>query len=165
MRAVGRVGHQQPDAVASEAAGLGRRRGLERARQLERQRAHDAPRRHELARPVAPAGQLALDQLEQARDAVLGRRPVGDVLAGERLLVHPRAHVARVDGVDAQLRMLGGEDRGQLLERRLRGAVAAPALVGLDRRVGGDVDDRAARRRCSGSASWISASGASTLTA
>ena len=42
------------------------------------------------ARAVAPARQVALDQREQPGDAVLGRRPVGDVLARERLLVHAR---------------------------------------------------------------------------
>ena len=36
------------------------------------------------------------------------------------------------------------EDRGELLERRLRRAVAAPALVGLDARIGGDVQHRGA---------------------
>ena len=41
-------------------------------------------------------------------------------------------------------RMLGGEDPRQLLERGLRRAVAAPALVGLDGGVGGDVEDHRA---------------------
>ena len=48
---------------------------------------------------------------------------------------------------DPQLGMLGGEDRRELLERGLRRAVPAPALVGLDRGVGRDVHDRAAARR------------------
>jgi hypothetical protein len=57
--------------------------------------------------------------------------------------VHPRVHVARVDGVDAQVGPLGGEHGRELLERRLRSAVAAPARVGLDGRVGRDVHDPA----------------------
>ena len=64
----------------------------------------------ELGCPVAAARQRALDQREQPGDAVLRRRPVGDVLARERLLVHLGAHVAWVDAVDAQPRVLGGED-------------------------------------------------------
>ena len=47
----------------------------------------------------------------------------------------------------AQLGLLGGEHRRQVLERGLRRAVAAPALVGLDRGVGRDVHDRARATR------------------
>ena len=110
-RAVAAPGDEQPDVVAREPARLGRLVGLERRRQGEGRRArHHAGTPVELAGPVAPAGQVALDQGEQAGHARLGRRPVGDVLAGERVLVHLRAHVAGVDRVDAQLRVLGGED-------------------------------------------------------
>jgi hypothetical protein len=66
---------------------------------------------------------------------------VRDVLARERLLVRLRAHVARVDAVHAQLRLLAREDRSQLLEGGLRRAIAAPALVWLDRRIRGDVEN------------------------
>ena len=78
-----------------------RRAGLESRGEREVQRAH--ARAHQLARLVAAAREVALDQREQAGDAVLGRRAVGDVLARERLLVHARVHVAGVDGVDAQV--------------------------------------------------------------
>ena len=58
--------------------------------------------------------------------------------------MHARVHVAGVDRVDPEAGLLGGEHACELLERRLRGAVAAPAFVGLDGGVGGDVDDAAA---------------------
>ena len=72
---------------------------------------------------------------------VLGLGTVGDVLAGEGVLVHLGAHVARVDAEHAEVGSLGAEDGGELLEAGLGGAVGAPALVGLDRRVRGDGDD------------------------
>jgi hypothetical protein len=55
--------------------------------------------------------------------------------------VQRRVHVAGVEGVDGELRALGAEHVRELLERGLRRAISAPALVGLDRGVGGDVDD------------------------
>ena len=58
--------------------------------------------------------------------------------------MHLGAHVAGVDGVDAQVGALDAEDRRPLLERGLGGAVAAPAVVGLNAGVGGDVENRAA---------------------
>jgi hypothetical protein len=61
--------------------------------------------------------------------------------------VHARAHVAGIDGVDAQRRVLRREDRRELLQRGLRGAVAAPAGVGLDGGVGGEVEDPPALRQ------------------
>src|SRR4051794_5260259 len=63
------------------------------------------PSRHLLG-DIATAGQVALDQAEQAGNAVLGRRAVGDVLVGKRLLVHLRPHVTRVDRVHPQARLL-----------------------------------------------------------
>ena len=93
--------------------------------------------------PVAAAGRPVVDQPHQAGDLLLGRRPVADVLAGEGVLVHPGPHVARVDPVHAHPVLLGRQHPAELLQRRLGGAVAAPALVALDRRVGGHVDDRA----------------------
>ncbi len=98
------------------------------------------------ARGSGRSGGRSLDQPEQARHALLRRWAVGDVLAREGILVHLRAHVARIDGVDPQRRVLLGEDRRELVERGLRGAVAAPARVRLDRGVGAHVDDRAAVR-------------------
>ena len=121
-------------------ARLGRRVGLEALGELEgglRAQARDL----QVGVAVAPAGQVAGEQGEERGHALLGRRAVGDVLAGERRLVHRGVHVARVEGVDGEVRALGAEHVGELLERGLRRAVAAPALVGLDRGVGGDVDD------------------------
>ena len=100
---------------------------------------------HQFLRSVATARLVAFEQVDEPGDRDLGQRPVGDVLVGERLLVHLRAEVAGIDPVDPKVGMLGGKDRGQLLERRLRRAVAAPALVGLDRRVRRDVDDATTR--------------------
>ena len=57
-------------------------------------------RRHEVIDPIAPTRQLTLDQ----RLGGPGRSPpagsVRDVLTRERVLLHLRAHVAGVDGVD-----------------------------------------------------------------
>ena len=52
-----------------------------------------------------------------------------------------RAHVAGVDAEHAEVGALGAEDGGEVLEAGLGGAVGTPALVGLDRGVGGDGDD------------------------
>ena len=129
------------------------------------ERAHARHAGASIARLVAAARLVALDQGARTRARFLGRRPVGDVLAGERLLVHLRAHVAGVDGVDAQLRAARRRGpRVELLERGLRRAVAAPALVGLDGGVGGDVDDRRARAAAAAARAATSASGAMTLT-
>jgi hypothetical protein len=59
--------------------------------------------------------------------------------------VHVGGHVTGIDGVDAQVRMLGGEDGGELVQRRLARAVTAPALVGLHSGVGADADHAGAR--------------------
>ena len=61
----------------------------------------------ELACPVAAARKRALDQRQQAGHARLWQGQVRDVLTRERLLVGLGAHVARVDAVHAQLRLLG----------------------------------------------------------
>ena len=79
-----------------------------------------------------------------AGHARLGLGAIGDVLAGEGVLVHLRAHVAGVDAEHAEVGSLGAEDGGELLEAGLGGAVGAPALVGLDGGVRGDRDDRGA---------------------
>ena len=55
--------------------------------------------------------------------------------------MHLRAHVAGVDAEHAEVGAFRPEDGGEVLEAGLGGAVGAPALVGLDRRVGGDGDD------------------------
>src|SRR5258708_26305394 len=77
---------------------------------------------------IAAAGQLTFEQLDQSRNRDLGRRSIGDVLSRKCLLMHLRAHVAGIDAVHAQLEMLGGEYRGELLECRLRRAVPAPTF-------------------------------------
>ena len=79
-------GHQ-PDLVTGDPARFRRGGRLERPAGLERERAHARTSASSFA-PVRPLGIAALDQREQARNAVLRRRTVGDVLAGERLLVH-----------------------------------------------------------------------------
>ena len=99
-----------------------------------------------------PLGGRLGEQAAQGGHDGLGLGPVGDVLAREGLLVHRRAHVAGIEPVDPHVGLLGGEHVATLLERRLRRAVAAPALVALDGGVGRDVDDRAAEARSSGSA-------------
>ena len=70
--------------------------------------------------------------------ARLGSGPVGDVLTGEGVLVHLGAHVAGIDDEDAQVAEFDGEHPAGVVERGLRRAVDAPALVGLDRGIGGD---------------------------
>ena len=67
----------------AQPARLGRLVGLEGSAAA-RRRAARSGRRPQVARAVAAAGQVALDQREQPGHAVLGRRAVGDVLAGER---------------------------------------------------------------------------------
>ena len=89
---------------------------------------------------------VTVDQGEEPRHAVLRRRTVGDVLAGEGVLVHLRAHVAGVDAQHPEVGALDGEDPADVVQRGLGGAVAAPALVGLDGGVGRDVDHDGARR-------------------
>ena len=71
----------------------------------------------------------------------LGLGAVGDVLAGERVLVHLGAHVAGIDDEDAEVGSLDREHAAGVLERGLRRAVAAPSRVRLDRGVGRDVHD------------------------
>ena len=143
--------------AAASRPSAGPRRARARAPRAARvPRARPGGRRRERSRaapgrdPPPGSGRSAASpsiSAQQAGHALLRRRAVGDVLAGERLLVHAGAHVAGVDGVDAQLRVLGGEHRAELLERGLGGAVAAPAGVRLDPGVGGDVEDAAAGAR------------------
>src|SRR5919199_5401797 len=90
---------------------------------------------------VASARQVSPQQLDQPGHALLRQRAVAYVFVGERLLVHPRPHVTRVGPVHAQIRILGGENAGELLEGGLARAVASPALVGLDGGVARHVND------------------------
>src|SRR5207249_4136562 len=66
-------------------------------------------RNRELLHAVASADGPIFEEREEAGDAVLRRRAVADVLAGERFLVHLPTHVARIHPVHADLRILGGE--------------------------------------------------------
>src|SRR3712207_8622749 len=57
--------------------------------------------------------------------------PYTTLFRSERGLLHGGRHVARVDGVDAQLRVLHPEDGGEVAQCGLARSVAAPARVGL----------------------------------
>jgi hypothetical protein len=59
--------------------------------------------------------------------------------------VHLCAHVAGIDDEHAHVGLLDREHRRDLLERGFRRAVTAPVVVGLDGRVGRDVQDGAVR--------------------
>src|SRR6185437_2068226 len=80
---------------------------------------------------VATRCRTSIEQPEQRRYHGCRLRPVADVLTGEGGLVHLGTHVARVNGVDPKVGLLGGEDRAELIERGLGRAVAAPTRVGL----------------------------------
>ena len=150
------VRDHHPDRVARDAARLGRPGRFPHRRH------------HRFTSSLAakrPLDRPFVQQRAQRRHHGLGQRTIGDVLAGERLLVHLRAHVAGVEGVHAHLRFLGREDVAELFQRGLRRAVPAPAFVGLAPGIGRDVHDGAVRRvAASGSASWTRPSGATTFT-
>ena len=96
-------------------------------------------------RGAVPAARQPLgDQPGEGGHHRLGPGPVGDVLAGEGLLVHVGAQVARVGPPHPDGEFLGGQDVRGLLQGGLGRAVAAPPRVGLHRRVRGDVQHRAA---------------------
>ena len=86
-----------------------------------------------------------MDEGEDPGDGDVGRRSVGDVLAGEGGLVHVGAEVAGVDAEHGHVGLLLGQHPGEVLEGGLRRAVAAPALVRLGGGVRGDGDHRAVR--------------------
>ena len=122
----------------------GRDRDLEGRR---RQGAHGtAPADDQVGGAVAPARAVAPDQLQERGHDGRGLGPVGDVLAGERGLVHRGAQVAGVDRPHGQRGELDRQHRPEMLERGLAGAVAAPPLVGLDRGVRRHVEDARVRR-------------------
>ena len=85
------------------------------------------------------------ERREPARHPVgLGeRRRIG---VGDRVGVHARVHLARVDRDDPHARALelGGQDAPEVIVRRLRDAVRAPARVGRDRGVRAHVHDEPA---------------------
>ena len=162
------AGHQHPALVAGQTSRFGGVVASRLGREFERP---DGAQRRSAgscrsAARKRPLGRSVVEQREQRRARrSRGLGTVGDVLAGEGVLVHLRAHVTGVDRVHAQRRLLGGQHRGELVQGGLRRAVAAPALVRLDRGVRRDVQHRAGR--CSaraGAAAWTRASGATTLT-
>ena len=112
-------------------------------REVEQDRHRPAPASRS-ARRMRPDGGASASSRQEGGHHRVGQRPVADVLAREGLLVHPGAQVARVHPPHPHVRLLRGQHPAGLLERGLRRAVPAPARVRLDRRVGGDVDDRAA---------------------
>ncbi len=57
-------------------------------------------RRHRLGF-VAPAGQIAVEQGQQAGHTDLGQGAVADIFAREGVLVHLGAHIAWIDPIDA----------------------------------------------------------------
>ena len=91
-----------------------------------------------------PLGGRSSSSLQQGGNDGVRLGPVRDVLAGEGLLVHLRPHVARVERVAPQPRLLLAQHGGELVKPGLRRAVAAPAGIGLDGGVRADVDDGAA---------------------
>src|SRR5579885_3743520 len=89
----------------------------------------------ERAGGVTTAWQVARQQDKQPRHAHFRQWTVADIFARKGFLVHLRAHIARIDPVDAPVRVFGGQDVGKLFERGLAGTIAAPALIRLDSRV------------------------------
>ena len=123
---------------------------------------------HAVSRSAAryrPLAGRSSSSRSSAGTTVCGVGAVGDVLAGKGGLVHRGAHVAGIEGVYPQIRVLDGENGGEVVQGGFRRAVPTPAGVGLDRGVGAEHDDGRGRcRRSAGSATWVSASGAITST-
>ncbi len=140
---------QQPDAVPGQAARLGRVVRLELGGQgevedHETMRAAACRGGSRWAARYRPLGSRSATSRVNAGTTVSRPGPVGDVLAREGLLVHVGAQVARVGPPDPDRELLGGQHVRGLLQGGLGRAVAAPARVGLHRRVRGDVQHRAA---------------------
>jgi hypothetical protein len=76
-------------------------------------------RRSQVDRSIPPAGTLSDDQVEQHGDNRRRFGSVGDVLPGERVLVHLGPHVARIECPHPKPGVLGGQDRAQVVECRL----------------------------------------------
>ena len=141
---------QHPDPVPGQAARLGRVVRLQRGGQGELvqcgQRGHEltGSRGIRCAARYRPLGSRCVTSRTNAGTTDGGLGPVRDVLAGEGQLVHVGAQVAGIGPPDPQRRLLGGQHVRGLLQGGLGRAVAAPARVGLHRRVRGDVQHRAA---------------------
>ena len=130
--------HEQPDVVAAAATGLGRLVRLVRGVEHEVESGGGQAwcrswlprcRGREGTCLVPSTRDVALDEGDEAGNALGRLRSIGDVLAGERVLVHLGAHVAGVDDEHPTPRLLDGEDPARVLERGLRRAVPAPPLV------------------------------------
>ena len=113
--------------------------------------AHDRPPTASVRRRSPPAGSARWRVLRSTRRSRPGTTSSG---SGRSEMSSPGKaswcicgpHVTGVDGPHRQRGLLHGQHRAQVVERRLGQAVAAPAFVRLDRRVGGDVDHGGARR-------------------
>ena len=84
-----------------------RSRAQRRGRRLEHG-GHDTDLREHGTRPLGWSPSI---RATSPGTTALGQRPVGDVLAGERVLVHLGAHVAGVDDEHPQVGLLGREHR------------------------------------------------------
>src|SRR5438552_13387882 len=75
------------------------------------------------------------------RQCDLGKGPIADVLPGERVLVHLRPEIARVDrdDADAHIAQLVRERLAQEFERGLAASVGAPPGIAAARGVTRDV--------------------------
>ena len=99
------VRHQQPHVVATAAPYLGRLVRLERRVERDRERGvgrcRRAPARRSSTRPPRHVRDRSGDRRRSSATSpgttVVGQRPVGDVFARERVLVHLGAHVAGID--------------------------------------------------------------------
>src|SRR6266566_2686015 len=89
---------------------------------------------------------LALEpRPERQRD--FGERTIADVLTGERVLMHLRPEIPRVDrdDADARIAQFVCERLAQELERGLATPIGAPPRIAAARRVTRDVHDEASR--------------------
>src|SRR6185312_5317080 len=88
---------------------------------------------------IASTRTLARNQFEQPWHAFLRQGTVADILAGEGLLVHLRAHITGINPVDTQGRIFGGENIRKLFERCFTRSISTPALIGLDTCIAGNI--------------------------
>jgi hypothetical protein len=68
---------------------------------------------------VSATGSVRLEQCPEWRHDRLGLRSIGDVFAGEGVLVHRRPHVSWIELVDPQARLLNGQCAVDLVESSL----------------------------------------------
>src|SRR5216683_2691782 len=84
------------------------------------------------ARHVTPARSIPRQQFEQSRYARLRQRAIADIFSRKSLLMHLRAHIARVNPVDAPRRIFSRQDMRELFQRRLARSITTPSLVALN---------------------------------